>query len=173
WLLAEALGDRRSHDPLPAIRARLAGAPRSAAHERTTPRWIAAALILFGCAVAVGVAWLRHTDGLPREPAQSPAPVPPALPDGPWLGTHGAAGLAALPADVKKLKCFDFGDDDLAGLERLTSLQALDLSGMDVDERGVAVALSLTGRGFTHLAGLKDLRWLSVQGSNHFTGEGL
>jgi hypothetical protein len=173
WLLAETLGDRRPCDPLPAIRARLAGAPRSAEHERATSRWLAAALILFGCAVAVGVAWLTRADGRPQEPVQSPAPVLPVLPDGPWLEAHGAAGLNSLPADVKKLKCFDFGDDDLAGLARFTSLQALDLSLMDVDERGVAVALSLTGRGFTHLAGLKDLRWLSVHGCNQFTGEGL
>lgn len=165
WLLAEALGSALPPDRRAAIAARVAHGlgGRHGAGARTQ-RWLAAALIPFAAAVAFGVAWLRRAE--PETPAQDPAPVQ-------WHEAHGPDALGVLSKDIRHLKCFDMTDEAMAGLAVFTALESLDLSGMDVDERGVARSPTITGDGFEHLRGLQKLRWLSVSGINAFTGAGL
>jgi hypothetical protein len=163
WLLDEVLGVRPPPDATAAILARTAAARDAAdAAGPRTPRWLAAALILSGSAAVLGVTWRARAR--PEAPAQAPRD------ERVWTEVHGPGALAALPAGVQHLKCFDMTDDGMAGLARLLALQSLDLSGADADETGTRVAVPLSGKGFVHLAGLRDLRWLSVDACNALAG---
>lgn len=159
WLLAEVLG-----------------AARRAAAPKAMP-WLAAAVALFAIGVALGVAWLRA-------PARNEAQEPSVEPR--WHECHGAGELAAVPADVTHLRCFDFDDAACAQLGRiatgaggldaaggLSKLTHLDLSGMDVNARGVARSIPLTDVGVRALAPLTHLRWLSLAQCHAMQGEGL
>lgn len=151
WLLEEALGATR-------------GGARPAARERH--RWLAAALVALAVGTAFGVAWLRRDGGDARKVQQ---PVQ----EGIWHEAHGAAGLDALPADVVSLRCFDFDDAAMAQLARFPKLERLDLSGMDVDERGVSRSLPITDAGVAHLGKLPNLRWLCLAQCHEMKGEAL
>ncbi|MBL9077437.1 MAG: hypothetical protein JNL08_08040 [Planctomycetes bacterium] len=147
WLLDEVLGGGT--------------AARRAAHP-----WLAAAIVLLGLAAAIGTALLR------RDGAAEPAPLqePPA---NEWHECHGPQGVAAVPDDVVQLRCFDFDDDAIAALARCQRLTHLDLSGMDVNEKGYSVSLKITDRGVEHLGQLTSLRWLSLAQCHEMKGEGL
>jgi hypothetical protein len=154
WLLEEVLGARRG------------------AAVRTPPRaipWLAAAVALFAVGAALGVAWLRAADE--RSMAQEPDQTIP------WHGCHGAGGIDEVPADVSALRCFDFDDAACARLaakaSALPRLTHLDLSGMDVDARGVSRSLPITDAGVRALAPFTGLRWLSLEQCHQMKGEGL
>jgi Leucine-rich repeat (LRR) protein len=151
WLLEEALGAAR-------------GGERPAARDRH--RWLAAALVALAVGTAFGVGWLRR-DGRDAREAQQP------VQDGTWHEAHGAAGLDTLPPDVVSLRCFDFDDAAMAQLARFPKLEQLDLSGMDVDARGVSRSLPITDAGVAHLAGLTNLRWLCLATCHQVKGETL
>jgi hypothetical protein len=156
WLLDEVLGGGRA-----------AAAPRRTA--RAMP-WLAAAIALFAIGAALGVAWLRALDDKNDDahaPVQQPAPAIP------WRECHGAGALDAVPADVTALKCFDFDDNACVRLAKFTKLEHLDLSGMDVDDKGYAVSLPITDAGVRALAPLVALRSLSLSGCAHMKGAGL
>ncbi|MBL8728424.1 MAG: hypothetical protein JNM25_08345 [Planctomycetes bacterium] len=150
WLLGEVLGR--------------AAARGSTATVRLRP-WLAAALLALGLAAAFGTALLRDASG--TAPVQDPAEAID------WIECHGPAQIATIPADVVDLKCFDFDDAALVHLPHFAQLQRLDLSGMDVNDRGYAVALKITDAGLAHLNGLPGLRWLSLAGCREVKGEGL
>lgn len=154
WLLEEVLGGRRGA----AVRT----------PPRTTP-WLAAAVALFAVGAALGVAWLQAAD----ERAAAQAPVETI----PWHECHGADDLERLPADVSALRCFDFDDAACARLaakaEALPQLTHLDLSGMDVDARGVSRPPQLTDTGVRALAKLTKLRWLCLAHCHAMHGDGL
>jgi hypothetical protein len=154
WLLGEVLGSE-------AVRAR---AP--AAHLRP---WLAAALLALGLAAAFGTALLR--DESASAPAQEPVPEPVETIE--WYECHGPARIDQIPADVVNLKCFDFDDAAMVHLGHFAKLLRLDLSGMDVNERGYAVSLKITDAGLFHLNGVLQLRWLSLAGCHEVKGPGL
>ena len=154
WLLEEVLGARRG------------------AAVRTPPRaipWLAAAVALFAVGAALGVAWLRAADE--RSMAQEPDQTIP------WHECHGAGGIDEVPADASALRCFDFDDAACARLaakaSTLPRLTHLDLSGMDVDARGVSRSLPITDAGVRALAPFTGLRWLSLEQCHQMKGEGL
>lgn len=158
WLLDEVLGGRQA----------AAGVTAARAHRALSP-WLAAALALFAVGVAVGVAMLRADDA---QFAQQPAPVGNQEPPAPHE-CHGAADLANVPADVVRLHCFDFDDDACAKLARFQRLEWLDLSGMDVDDRGVSRQPAITDVGVRALAPLTKLRWLCLAQCHAMRGDGL
>lgn len=147
WLLEEVLGPAR---------------------PTTQPRhgWLAAALLLLAIGTAFGVAWLRGD--VASRSAQQPAG------EVPWTEVHGGgAGLEGVPSDALNLRCFDFDDAAIGLLERFTKLERLDLSGMDVNDRGYAVSLEITDAGVARLGKLTTLRWLSLAQCHEVKGEGL
>ena len=152
WLLDEVLGDGEVR--------------RAPSHSFS---WVAAALALFAIGVAFGVAWLRD------EPAPHTAQDPPAEPA--WHECHGPDALDAVPADVVALRCFDFDDTACGRLAKLaakfTQLEHLDLSGMDVDERGVSRPIRITDAGVHRLGAFTGLRWLSLATCPDLKGTGL
>ncbi len=150
WLLEEALGGERG------------AAPRVRA---TSGWWRAAAIAVFALGVAVGVAVLREGERQQAAQDQEPAPA--------MLECHGAAGLAKLPADVRAVRCFDFDDAACAQLAKFVRLEHLDLSGRDVDERGVSRMLAITDAGVKALAPLVALRRLCLADCEHVRGAGL
>lgn len=151
WLLDEVLGAERG------------GAAQHDASSRS--RWLAAALIVLAVSTAFGVAWLRRQEA--QQPLQQPAP------EIPWIDVHGPRALAAVPTDAVALRCFDFDDDALRELPKFTQLEHLDLSGMDVNDRGYSVALTITDVGVTHLGKLTNLRSLSLHHCEHVSGTSL
>ncbi len=148
WLLGEVLGN--------------GAANRSSAAGMS--RWLAAALALLAIGVAVGVAVLREV-----APAQTQEPAR----DAEWTQCHGPGALAAVDGDVTALKCFDFDDAACAQLARFTKLERLDLSGMDVNDKGYAVSLKITDAGVRALGTLTNLRSLSLATCHEVHGEGL
>lgn len=143
----------------------LAGGGARARPVATSPRWrwcAAAAALVAVAALAFGLA----RDG---EPDSGATPQK----DAPWTECHGPAGLDAVPGDTTSLRGFDFDDAACARLARLTKLERLDLSGMDVDARGVARSLPITDAGVRHLGALTGLRWLSLGQCEHVQGGSL
>jgi hypothetical protein len=147
WLLHEVLGG---------------GAARAHAVRATFP-WLAAAIALLAAAAAVGVALLREQQPL-RQTQQ---------PGIPWHECHGPAALDAVPAGVVALKCFDFDDEACARLAAFVQLEHLDLSGMDVNDKGYATSLKITDAGVRALAPLKGLRSLSLATCHQVKGDAL
>jgi Leucine-rich repeat (LRR) protein len=126
---------------------------------------MAAVLLVAAAHTAFGVALLR---------GQSPAPATQQpVPDIAWTECHGPAALAAVAADVKALKCFDFDDDACAQLARFTKLERLDLSGTDVDDKGSSIPPRTTDMGVRELVALKNLRWLCLARCHAMNGDGL
>lgn len=152
WLLGEVLGH--------------ASVQQRAAPVRLRP-WLAAAVLALGLAAAFGTALLR--DG----PAHAPAPAQDPVQAIEWYECHGPAAIDHVPADVVNLKCFDFDDAALVHLPHFAKLQRLDLSGMDVNDRGYSVSLKITDAGLAHLGGLPGLRWLSLASCHQVKGPGL
>ncbi len=150
WLLAEVLGS-------PAAGART--------QTRSARSWLAAAVVVLGLGVAFGTALLRQ--GPPPAPVQEPAAAIE------WYECHGPAGIDTIPADVVNLRCFDFDDATMVHLGHFAKLLRLDLSGMDVNERGYSVSLKITDAGLFHLNGIPNLRWLSLAGCHEVKGPGL
>lgn len=151
WLLDEILGgaiddarSRRRPNPMP---------------------WLAAAIAVLAIGAAYGSALLHREEvaGTAQEPRGEPA----------WLECHGADGLDRVPANVTALRCFDFEDAACAQLARFARLERLDLSGTDVDARGISRSLSITDAGVRALAPLTGLRWLSLATCQETRGEGL
>ena len=145
WLLAEVLSP-----------------PRERGQERRreqSPSWLAAALVLLAVGVAVGVALLRDDGSHGVAPV---APQQPMLPPAEFTACYGPEHLDDVPADVVRLRCYDFTDEALAKLARFQSLQALDLNARKVDARGISTALKITDDGVAHLRHLISLRWLSL-----------
>ncbi|MCC7399064.1 MAG: hypothetical protein IT455_18515 [Planctomycetes bacterium] len=143
----------------------LAGGGARARTVLTSPRWrwfAAAAALVAVAALAFGLA----RDGEPDAGATPPQ-------EAPWRECHGPAGLDAVPADTTSLRGFDFDDAACAKLARLTKLERLDLSGMDVDARGVARSLPITDAGVRQLGALTGLRWLSLGQCEHVQGGSL
>ena len=151
WLLAEALGG--------------AAATARAGAARAAFPWLAAAVALFAVGAAVGVAWLRDD-----EPGAAPAQQPAAIP---WPECHGPDELERVPAGGTALKCFDFDDAACARLAPFVQLEHLDLSGMDVGEKGFATSLPITDAGVAALAPLTGLRSLSLATCHQVKGASL
>lgn len=152
WLLAEVLGEP----------------PRAAATSRnawSARQWLAAAIAVLALGIAFAVAALRDppTD---RVAAQDPD-------DTMRWQECDRAHVDELPADVVNLRAFDFDDDALARLGRLTRLERLDLSCMRPDARGVVTAVPITDIGVEELAALTTLRWLSLAGCQQVKGNTL
>lgn len=151
WLLDEVLGGATGH---------------AQSRRRAGPiPWLAAAIALLAIGAAFGTALLHREDvaGTAQEPRGEPV----------WLECHGADGLDHVPADVSALRCFDFDDAACARLARFTGLERLDLSGTDVDARGISRSLSITDAGVRGLAPLTGLRWLSLATCHQMRGESL
>jgi hypothetical protein len=149
WLLGEVLG----------------GASPVRAATGTGARWLAAAIVLLAAGAVVGTALLRNGARVP--PAQEPTR------DVEWAECHGPAALAAVPADVTALRCFDFDDAACAQLARFDRLERLDLGGMDVNDKGYSVEPRITDDGVRHLAASSKLRWLCLARCHRMKGEGL
>jgi hypothetical protein len=150
WLLGEALGERVEATP--------AARPRP---------WLAAALVMCGFAVVLGVAFLRDEAAAVSVPPQDHESTIH------WHECDGTDGLAAVPANVQSLRCFDFDDAACAGLARFGELVHLDLSGTRVDAHGVSRALAITDAGLRTLAKLQRLRWLGLAGCHQVQGYSL
>jgi len=153
WLLEELLGGRTA-----AIRPRLLA-------TRSRARSPAAALFAAAVGIVFGVAWFAGdaTDE-PRRPATVKIT---------WHEAHGVADLASLPGDIESLRCFDFDDAAIAELPRFEDLVRLDLSGMDVNDKGYAISLKISDDGLAPLQQLTKLRWLSLAGCHRIEGRGL
>ncbi len=151
WLLGERLG-----------RGPVGASPPRAA---TRHPLLVAALVALALGAAFGVGLLS------RHPGEGGGGPVPAQGEGiEWFEAHGPAAAAAIPADVVNLRCYDFDDAAVAKLARLQSLERLDLSGMDVNDKGYAVSLPITDEGVRHLGGLTRLRWLSLEQCHAVTG---
>ncbi len=149
WLLDEALGTgERRH-----------------VHSQRGVSWLAAAMVVLAVGVAFGVAMLRGDDAarMAQEPVGEPA----------FHECHGPAELDKVPADVTALRCFDFDDAACARLAKFTKLERLDLSGMDVNDKGYSVSLPITDTGVRELGKITGLRWLCLARCHAMKGEGL
>ncbi len=161
WLLGEVLGGETPFGLRTARRAIAPAMPR--------PRWLAAALAVLAAGTALGVALLRREDD--GRQAQEPQGV--MSREIQWYEAHGPASIDSIPPTVVNLRCFDFDDAALVHIPHFAKLERLDLSGMDVNDRGYAVSLKITDAGLAHLAGVPSLRWLSLAGCHEVKGEGL
>jgi len=157
WLLDEVLGGVTMHGERPAQR-------RS---RSTAQRWLAAAVVILAAGAAVGTALLR------RDEAANTAQQPQGEGAIEWHEAHGPAALAAVPATVRNLRCFDFDDAAVAGLVKFPLLERLDLSGTDVNEQGYSVTSPITDTGVAELGVLVNLRWLSLASCQKMKGTGL
>ncbi|HEX5054789.1 MAG TPA: hypothetical protein VFZ65_23635 [Planctomycetota bacterium] len=155
WLLGELLGGGVMRAEPSLLRART---------RHPHARWITAALAVLAAATALGVALLAGHER--ARDAQQPAPPVD------WYEAHGPASIGSIPAGVVNLRCYDFDDDALAHIPHFAKLERLDLSGMDVNAQGYAVSLKISDAGLAHLAGLPDLRWLSLAGCHEVKGTG-
>ncbi|HEU4417350.1 MAG TPA: hypothetical protein VFT55_00350 [Planctomycetota bacterium] len=129
-------------------------------------RWFAAALVIAAVGTAFGVALLRD-EAADARPAQQPQE------NIEWHEAHGPASLAAIPAGVVNLRCFDFDDAACAKLRRFTKLERLDLSGADVNDKGYSIPPRTTDNGVRELGALKKLRWLCLARCHAMKGDGL
>ena len=154
WSLGEALGD--------ATRFAEHRTTRHAVGTTLRSRWFAAALSIAAAATSFGVA-LRGASPAPQQPVGDVA----------WTECHGIAALAAVAADVTALKCFDFDDDACTKLARFTKLERLDLSGSDVDDRGISIPPRITDQGVHELVALNNLRWLCLARCHAMKGTSL
>ena len=143
----------------------LGTAPPARAAAPGMVRWLVAAFVTLALGAAVGTALLRDDSG--TQPVQEPSSEPE------WTECHGVAALAAVPADVIALKCFDFDDAACAQLVRFTKLERLDLSGSDVNDKGYSVPPRITDKGVRELAVLASLRSLCLARCHDMKGEGL
>ena len=157
WLLGEVLG---GETPFAERRAtsHTGGTSRS--------RWFAAALVIAAVGTAFGVALLRD-EATDVRPAQEPQQTIE------WHEAHGPASIAAIPAGVVNLRCFDFDDAACAKLRRFTKLERLDLSGTDVNDKGYSIPPRTTDKGVRELGALKNLRWLCLARCHAMKGDGL
>jgi hypothetical protein len=163
WLLGEVLGGETPFAARPA--------PGHALRATSRRHWLAAALVVTAAGTALGVALLRNepADAEPaREPQNTQEPEQPIV----WHEAHGPASNASIPADVVNLRCFDFDDEALVHISRFAKLERLDLSGMDVNDKGYSVSLPITDGGVLHLV-LRNLRWLSLATCHKVNGDGL
>ncbi|MFY9341106.1 MAG: hypothetical protein WAT39_01365, partial [Planctomycetota bacterium] len=134
--------------------------------------WLAAAIAVLAAGAATTVAVLQRGEaGGVGDGSAAPVQEPAAEPV--WHECHGPAAIADVPADVTALRCFDFDDAACVRLAAFTKLEHLDLSGMDVDARGVSRAPQITDAGVRSLASLTALRSLSLASCHEMKGEGL
>lgn len=154
WLLGEVIGQQQP-------RMARKKSPAIATH------WLAAAVVLLAIGTAIGVSILNEDKN--DAPTNTNELAPPQQPVE-WTECHGPAALADVPKDVTNLFCYDFNDQALEQLAEFQDLERLNLAGMDVNERGYSVSLSITDAGVAHLASLSKLRWLSLGKCNGVTG---
>lgn len=157
WLLGEVLGHAHLRTPRKKT-------PAIATH------WLAAAIILLAIGTAIGVSVLNEDDD--GAPTNNHELAPPEQPID-WHECHGPAALGTVPKDVVNLACFDFTDEAMQQLAQFEQLECLDFSGMDVNEKGYSVGLTITDAGVAHLANLSKLRWLSLGKCGRVTGSTL
>ncbi|HZN40447.1 MAG TPA: hypothetical protein VFD82_16700 [Planctomycetota bacterium] len=158
WLLGEVLG---GETPFAEHRT-----TSQASDATLRSRWFAAALVIAAVGTAFGVALLRD-EAQDTRPAQEPQETIE------WHEAHGPASITSIPAGVVNLRCFDFDDAALQHIPHFAKLERLDLSGRDVNEKGYSVYLRITDEGLEHLAGVPNLRWLSLAGCHEVKGPGL
>ncbi|HEX6812896.1 MAG TPA: hypothetical protein VF384_14830 [Planctomycetota bacterium] len=158
WLLGEVLGGETPFAARPTT--------GHAVHGVSRRHWLAAALVVAAAGAALGTALLRDE---PTDQGPVQEPEPPIV----WHEAHGPGSVASIPADVVNLRCFDFDDEALQHMKHFAKLERLDLSGMDVNEKGYSVSLPITDAGIEHLAGVPNLRWLSIATCHKVKGTGL
>ncbi len=168
WLLDEVLGLRE---------ARATQKPRTP-HKKApaiATHWLAASIALLAIGTAIGVSILNNAKHDVPVHNNNQNPQLDSIPDKPiqWHECHGPTALTNVPADVVNLHCFDFNDQAMAQLAQFEQLERLNLSGMDINEKGYSISIDITDAGVTHLAGLSKLRWLSLYQCGRITGSTL
>ena len=157
WALTERLGRAAPPDLAAGVHQRLAAAATQgrsfalAGSRSSRQQWLAAAMVLLGTLVVVGVALWRQSsrsDGgdagqAPAAEVQEPTPVP----------VRSAAAAVALPDDTRAVEVVDGGDEVVSALLGKRKLEVLVLTDRE----------RITDGGIETLAQLSSLRRLELR----------
>jgi len=135
---------------------------RDAVRAPQPARWLAAAGMLLGLGVVVGVAWLR------RQPPAGPAQDPPAAKP---VTVDSRADIDALPASTRAVLGNNLDDGDVQALLRLRDLESLELRNPAAIVTGLGLKMagglgrSITTRSLLAFAQMTKLRRLQLHGT--------
>jgi hypothetical protein len=178
WALREVTGAEAPPDLTAAVLARRAAgdgarlAAESVPEPPRTSRWLAAAAVLLGVGVVVGVAVWPRGDAEPGQkevPSQQPARPKPAE-----VSTR--AEIEALPADARAVLGTDLDDDAVAALLRLRELRELEIRypyamvlGLGLKTEPPKDPRCITAKSFDVFAQLTKLQSLRLRGAYGLT----